>query len=197
MVGEDVGGLLAYWVAATAPDLASKIVSISGYPTPGVGTDDFDKPLDVRAVRRDAEKECAKFAHLKGPAFVSAMEDVLGEYWPELVDMDRTVARSSPKAVGEYLYEMRIADLRRQAATLKVPVLLVCPYNTETNAPQEFAARWFERVGHMIPNHRVMAYALCGEVNVLQGHSPLLSDMDTFLRSGVRGLIAPPVRPPA
>lgn len=137
LVGFSFGGVLALWMASTAPELFGKIVDINGVPFEAT----LENPtLNVDSFKRESEKIYHKIMtvspqriaykdsvrHTKqdwqtGFEFLKSMVDD-SEKIVEVLDWDTV---SDLKATGLMLYEMDTLDLRNAVANIRSPILLL------------------------------------------------------------------------
>lgn len=120
IIGHSLGGFLAYWLAATEPDLIGPTIVVDSGAALGTGDHDTDAATarQLRAMWRDASD--AQFAQQVHDIF-GAMAARPERLAPLLDD----VARSDRRAVGDAIYEQFTTDLRPLLAGIRAPVLVV------------------------------------------------------------------------
>jgi pimeloyl-ACP methyl ester carboxylesterase len=120
VVGHSLGGFVAYWLAATEPDLIGPTIIVDSGAALGSGDHDTDEATarQLRAMWRDASD--AQFAQ--------QVHDIFGPMAarPErLAPLLDDVARSDRRALGDAIYEQFTTDLRPLLAGIRAPVLVV------------------------------------------------------------------------
>lgn len=125
IVGHSLGGFLALWIAAAAPELTGPIVSVDGLPfLPAL----LNPAATAAAGLEDAERMRKLYASL-GPAQMEAMArmaltQMISE--PKNIEMATAWAAKSDSAfVGQAVYDLMATDLRGEMAEIRTPVLLV------------------------------------------------------------------------
>lgn len=157
LVGHSLGGLLSYWVAATAPDAVGPVIAVDGVPfysavrNPRM-TADSAETWAVR--RRDRIQNSGPLQqNIQNRLYLTGM----------ITDRDHferiaTVnSRSDQRTVGQGMYELLTTDLRDIIGEIKSPVLLI---GTSGSSPSDEhretkEARYREQVAP-IPTHRVV-----------------------------------------
>lgn len=128
LIGHSLGGTLALLFATAHSDLISGIITVDGLPVfPGTENMPTNRrgEMGVKARARVATSSPEAFAeqqmeYAKTDAVMH--EDMADQLAPML-------ARSDPEAVAQYLGEDLTLDFRAALPDIKVPVLLVTPYN--------------------------------------------------------------------
>lgn len=148
VIGHSLGGFLAFWVAATAPDAVGPVVIADASPNMFADAD----PRDV----------AKSFAHWRGLAptqFPIAVAQYFGAMAADRKLLDpviAAVARSDRRVFVDALEEMATTDLRKQMAAIKAPVLVVIADGSKAFAQQVTAqiAPIKEHAMTMLPNTR-------------------------------------------
>lgn len=158
IVGHSLGGFLALWVAATAPDLVGRVVSVDGVPFLPALIDTAATPQKSRA----QAEQMRIFAGTMTPdqlAMQAAMalkqqsrdtaNAALGAKW----------GRASDGAtMGRAIAEMLTTDLRPQMARIKAPLLLIAAGDGMAPERQEVViARYTSQVSSVLLHRVVMA----------------------------------------
>ncbi len=128
LIGHSLGGTLALLFATTHSDLIGGIVTVDGLPVfPGTENmpSEHRGDMGVQARARVDTSSPGAFAkqqmdYAKSSAVMH--EDMADQLAPML-------ARSDPEAVAQYLGEDLTLDFRAALPQVKVPVLLITPYN--------------------------------------------------------------------
>jgi N-formylmaleamate deformylase len=118
IVGHSMGGFIAYWLAATAPDLIGGVIVVDAGPA-------------LAADAADPET-----AHLLRNAWAQAGDDVLPDqvraaYTSMVTDPKKiepfieAITKSDRQTMGDAIFELVTTDLRDKMASIRAPLLLV------------------------------------------------------------------------
>ncbi len=127
IVGHSLGGFLALWVAASAPELVGAVVAVDGVP--------FLPALQQPTATAEAMKEPAEqlrrfLGALDAAAFAAQNKMTLRMMVRDTKHADRLAemtSKSEPAAVARAMSELMTIDLRGQMSKIKVPVLAMIP----------------------------------------------------------------------
>ena len=116
IVGHSMGGFIAYWLAATAPDLIGGVIVIDAGPA--LGDNDPETAHTLRNMWAQAGD--AELVDQVRAAYSSMTTDPkrIEPYLP-------AIAKSDRHAIGDAIYELVKTDLRDKVAAIKAPFLLV------------------------------------------------------------------------
>jgi pimeloyl-ACP methyl ester carboxylesterase len=116
IVGHSMGGFIAYWLAATAPDLIGGVIVIDAGPA--LGDNDPETAHNLRNMWAQAGD--AELVDQVRVAYSSMTTDPkrIEPYLP-------AIAKSDRHAIGDAIYELVKTDLRDKIAAIKAPFLLV------------------------------------------------------------------------
>lgn len=125
MVGHSMGGFLSMWIAATAPDLTGKVVSVDGLPyfpaimMPNI-TPEMAKSMAANMGQMMASMdEAARKAQQKMiVASMVANTSMHGK-------VEKMGDESNSKMTGQAYSEMYTTDIREEMKQVKVPVLVL------------------------------------------------------------------------
>ena len=128
LIGHSLGGTLALLFATAHSDLISGIVTVDGLPVfPGTENMPTERRGDM------AIKERAKMDTAGADGFASQQMDFMkteGVMHDEMAEqLGQMLAKSDRLATAQYLGEDLTLDFRAQLPNIKVPVLLVTPFN--------------------------------------------------------------------
>jgi N-formylmaleamate deformylase len=125
IVGHSLGGFLAFWIAATAPDLVGPVVAVDGVPYLMALGDTTMTPDKARPQAQAAAAIYASFSPrqvemqtrmgMRALANDSATWE-LGARW---------AGASDPATAGRAIAEMMTTDIRADVAAIRSPVLLM------------------------------------------------------------------------
>jgi N-formylmaleamate deformylase len=142
IVGHSLGGFLAFWLAATEPDLVGAVIAVDGLPyAPAVMGTMTDEQLDQMAkfIGSQTAEQFAMSTRLSMGMMITRKDD--------LERMAAAAVKSDPATVGRAMREMMSTDLRAEVAKIKVPVLLVGAGTAEEAYAKQIAA---------IPRHQLV-----------------------------------------
>jgi pimeloyl-ACP methyl ester carboxylesterase len=181
LVGHSLGGFLAFWVAATAPDRVGAVVAVDGVPfLPAL----FKDNATAENSRAGADRVRASVAGLSSEQFAAQNHATLVAWIKDPKQVERVAARSAksdPTAVAEAMFELMTTDLRPIVATLTVPALLVAASGDEPDTTAVIA-RYESQIASM-PHHRTVA-APTRHFVMLDDAAFLHAQMDAFLSQG-------------
>jgi N-formylmaleamate deformylase len=182
IVGHSLGGFIAYWVAATAPDVAGPIIAIDGMP---YLADLFKPGATVQTVRPKAELLKKQMSSLTREQFVAQNRAFLTHTITAPEDVEHVAKdseRSSPVAVAQAMYELMTTDLRDVAASITSPTLLIASGASVKNAAEkEELLAHYERQLAKIQNHRVVLVEHARHFAMLDAPKFVYAEMESFL----------------
>ena len=125
MIGHSLGGMMAFWVAETAPAEVGPIISVDGVPF-------FPALMDPAATREStrpmAEQYRSMYAGLTAEQFIDNYRQFLSMMITASSNVDQVASlggKSDPKAVGQAFYDLFTTDLRSGLKSIQAPVLLI------------------------------------------------------------------------
>jgi N-formylmaleamate deformylase len=188
LVGHSLGGFVALWVAATAPDIAGPVVSIDGVPfLPALA----DPSATTDSAAPQARQLSALYASLSPEqlgmqsrmAFAAMMSDAT-----KVDTATRWAAASDPKTAAAAIGELMTTDLRDAVAAIRTPVLLVPALKAfaalpdgEARAREAYAAQM-----KRVPVHEIVPAPGALHFVMFDDLPSLLETMDTFLARASR-----------
>lgn len=181
LVGHSLGAFLAFWVAATAPELVGPIIAVDGVPyLPGLG--------DTSMTPAKANAQAAQFSAMAA-TFTS---EQLGM---QVAMVLRTQSRDSSHSamgarwgrasdgatMGRAMAEMFTTDLRADVAAIRTPVLLIASgFDVTDDRRERVLARYAAQVSR-IRDRRVVMARNARHFVMLDDPQYLYSVMDEFL----------------
>jgi N-formylmaleamate deformylase len=125
IIGHSLGGMMAFWVAETAPAEVGPIIAVDGLP--------FFSALRNPAATREsmipqAEQLRSMYAGLPPEQFIASYHGVLAMMITASSNVDKVASlgdKSDPKAVGQAFYDLVTTDLRPNLKSIQAPVLLL------------------------------------------------------------------------
>jgi N-formylmaleamate deformylase len=182
VVGHSLGGFLALWVAATAPDRVAGVVTVDGVPFLSALMDPTTTP---DAIGPHAAAIRDRMAALTPDAFAAQNRSALTAMITEPAAVDRiarTSGRSDPAAVGAAVHEIMTTDLRAAVAAIRAPTLMVAAgaLAPDGDAGRELAARYEAQVA-AIADHRVVVAARARHFVMLDDPAFFHAELDRLL----------------
>jgi pimeloyl-ACP methyl ester carboxylesterase len=116
IVGHSLGGFIAYWLAATAPELVGGLVVVDAGPA--LSDTDEDTAKELRSLWTAADDD--DFENQIKNVFDGMISDP-----KKLAPYMAAVAKSDRYAVGNAIYEVVTTDLRDDVSKIHAPVLVV------------------------------------------------------------------------
>jgi pimeloyl-ACP methyl ester carboxylesterase len=183
VVGHSMGGLLALWVAATAPDEIGPVVSVDGVPFLPALHNPGATPDSVRAQAEQLQKlyetmTPAQLGLQSRMAFAGMISD------PKRVDeATNWAAASHPVTAGAMIGAMLTTDIRADVAAIHSPVLLVGAAKALEKMPggSASALQTYEAQVRRIPRHEVVLATGALHFVMFDDLPFLLKAMDRFL----------------
>jgi N-formylmaleamate deformylase len=134
IIGHSLGGMMAFWVAQTAPADVGPIISVDGVPF-------YSALMDPAATRESvtpkAEQLRSMYADLPASQFVANNHQFLAMMITASSNVDFVASlgdKSDAKAVGQAFYDLVTTDLRPGLKAIQTPVLLI---GADPGAPDE------------------------------------------------------------
>lgn len=125
VIGHSLGGFLAFWIAATAPDLVGGVIAVDGVPfLPALGNP-AATPETTAAMAKQMQ---TIYASLSQEQLIAQSRMAMTTMMTAPADVDRAmtwVARSDAATAGRAVAEMMLTDLRTDVAKITAPVLLI------------------------------------------------------------------------
>jgi N-formylmaleamate deformylase len=125
VIGHSLGGFMAYWLAASEPDLFGAIVAVDGVPfLPAL----MNPAATVESAKPQAEAMAKMIGDADAAAFAANLRSYLSTQIREPADVERVLASSvktDPHAEAQALVELMTTDLRPQLSKIKKPNLLI------------------------------------------------------------------------
>jgi len=181
LIGHSLGGFLAFWIAATAPDAVGPVVAVDGLPfAPAV----MDSGVTADSVRAGATAMRSMVAKQSQAEFARQNRMFLAQMITAAADLDevaRASGRSDPAAVGGAVFDLMTTDLRPLVGAIRVPVLLIAAGD---GMDPQTRARYEEQV-RAVPTHRVVVAEHAKHFVMLDDRAFFFRELDAFLASAV------------
>ena len=116
VIGHSMGGFIAYWLAATAPDLIGGVVVVDAGPA--LADNDVETANSLRNMWAQAGDD--ELPQQVRNAYTSMTTD------PKRIEPYlAAIAKSDRQTMGDAIYELVTTDLRDKIASISAPLLLV------------------------------------------------------------------------
>lgn len=182
LVGHSLGGFLAFWTAATAPELVGAVIAVDGVPyLAALG----DTTMTPDRARPQADGMRAMFSAMSSEALGMQTRLAMSQQARDTVWHARGAdwgATSDPATAGRAVAEMMTTDLRDDVARITTPVLLVMAAGALPPELRPAVLASYENQVARIPDARV-------EVAEDARHFVMLDEPD-FLHRTIRGFLA-------
>ena len=157
IIGHSLGGFLAYWIAATAPQKVGPVIAVDGLPfLPQL----FNPAATAESMKPMAEQFRAMTSSQSTEAFAASNRRALEGMITDTKNVDAVEAtskKSDPKSVAEATYEMLTVDLRPLMKDIRTPVLLLGAGSDMTDPAKRAAGEAvYKQQVASIPNHKVV-----------------------------------------
>jgi N-formylmaleamate deformylase len=176
IVGHSLGGFIAYWLAASEPELVGAAIVVDSGAALG---DDPDTRASAGAQVRDMWKLASddQYHELVHSIFgsMATRRDRLAPFLDDIAKSDRG-------ALGDAIYELYTTDVRDQLPSIHVPVLAVLADGTEQDS--------FRRQAERVPQHTVVVVPSAGHFVMIDEPEQFDTAIDQFLASHAGGPVA-------
>lgn len=181
VIGHSLGGFLAYWLAATAPDRVGPVVAVDGLPfLPAL----FSPDATAASARPQAEQFRALFSAMDHAAYVAGLRQGVGIQATGEANQAQVVAwcsPSDPAFVGNAMAELMTTDLRGPSKDIRSPVLLLGALGGVPQAMQASVRALYDSQVAAIPDHQVLFLENSRHFVMLDDPGSLFSALDAFL----------------
>jgi pimeloyl-ACP methyl ester carboxylesterase len=188
IVGHSLGAVVAYWVAATAPQTVGPVVAVDGVPfLPAL----MNPATTVDAMRPQAEAmramlESASAEQRDRQSAVSLSSMITDPAQVELAR--RWAASSDPHTSSQLMMELMTTDLRSEMPKIQAPLLLIAAgglFAAQPAARVEME-RAYERQVAGVSNHKTIVATGARHFIMLDDLPFLVSAISEFLGSPAR-----------
>jgi len=166
VIGHSLGGFLAYWIAATEPDLVGPVVAVDAVPAIGA----FPGAAESGAQMRDGWKKMSadEFAAATRQFFGTMANDPI-KLQPLLAD----ILRSDQRAMADAFYELFSTDIRADLPNIQAPVLAIL-------ADSPYQKLIGEQLGP-VPQHEVVTIPHTKHIVMFDDPAGFFRALDGFL----------------
>ena len=181
IVGHSLGGFLAFWIGATAPDLAGGIVAVDGVPfLPALG----NASASVESTKGQADQIKALYASFSKEQLVAQSRMGLAAMITTPADLERAlawVAKSDATTTGLAVAEVMANDLRNEVAAISVPTLLIAALGGAPEAMRPSMAKSYTAQVSRIKSARVVMAEKARHFIMFDDPAFLFATLDEFL----------------
>jgi pimeloyl-ACP methyl ester carboxylesterase len=139
VIGHSMGGFIAYWLAASAPDVVGGIVVVDAGPALADADD-----TDARRLRN----MWAQSGDDELPVQIKTIYSWMTRKPERLAPFFDAIAKSDRQTIGDSIYELVTTDVRDQLTAIKVPALIVLADGSLQNS--------YRAMVRSIPDHEVV-----------------------------------------
>lgn len=171
VIGHSLGGFLAYWLAATEPELVGPIIAVDAFPAIGA----------MPAGDAGAADQRDRWKQMPADEFAASMRQFFATMAEDPARIEPVIAqvlRSDQRAIADAFYELFAVDLRAQLPRITRPVLAIVadsPY-------QRFIAEQLAAV----PHHEVIPIPHTRHMVMLDDPAGFERALDRFLAAHPR-----------
>jgi pimeloyl-ACP methyl ester carboxylesterase len=183
VIGHSLGGMMAFWVAETAPADVGPIIAVDGVPF-------FSALMNPAATsestRANAEQLRSMYDALPPEKFIENNHQFLGMMVTASSNVDFVASlgdKSNPKAVGQAFYDLVTTDLRPNLKSIRSPVLLIgsdamaSGEEAKTKTHEAYAAQVAT-----VPHHKLVFAHNARHFIQLDDPAFFYSQIDSFLK---------------
>jgi N-formylmaleamate deformylase len=168
IVGHSMGGFIAYWLAATAPDLIGGVVVVDAGPALAADAADPETAFSLRNAWAQAGDD--ELPDQVRVAYTSMVSDP-----KEIEPYLEAITKSDRQTMGDAIYELVTTDLRDKVASIRAPLLLVL---ADGGYQQMYRA-----MVKPIPHHEIVVIAKAKHFVMLDDPKAFYAQIDQFLEA--------------
>ena len=168
IVGHSMGGFIAYWLAATAPDLIGGVIVVDAGPALAADAADPETAFLLRNMWAQAgDDELPDQVRMAYSGMVSDPKEIE----PYLA----AITKSDRQAMGDAIYELVTTDLRDKLGDIRAPLLLVLA----DGGYQQM----YKTMVKPIPDHATVVLAKTKHFVMLDDPAAFDAQLDQFLKA--------------
>ncbi len=169
IIGHSMGGMIAYWLAASDPDLVGPTIVVDSGAA--LGSDPSTRKSEGANVR-DMWKKAGDEQYIQQVRGIfgsmAVHRDRLSKYLDEIQKSDRG-------AIGDAVYELYTTDVRDQLPHIKQPVLAILADGSSQET--------FKTHASSVPNHSVVVVPNSGHFVMIDDPEHFDAAIDGFLKT--------------
>ncbi len=184
IVGHSVGGFMAFWLGATAPEKVGPIIAVDGVPY-------FAALMNPSATPESVQPQAEAFRNMykmqTREQFATQNRQYLSMMITDPKDIEKVTelsSKSDPKTVGQASYEMMTIDLREKVKAIRTPVLLLGSTSLIPDPDRKKSAetKYRSQVA-AIPRHKVVFAPRARHFIQLDEPEFFIREVESFLRT--------------
>ena len=184
IVGHSLGGFMAFWLGATAPDKVGPIIAVDGVP---YYTALINPKATPESVQQQAEAMRKMYKNLTQEQFALQNQQFLSMMITDTNDLKKIAVssgKSEPEAVAQAFYEMMTIDLRMKVKAIRTPVLLMGSTAMMTNPEmkKQTQKNYMSQV-EAIPRHKVVFATKARHFIQIDEPEFFFREVESFLRT--------------
>ncbi|HEY1816292.1 MAG TPA: alpha/beta hydrolase [Kofleriaceae bacterium] len=168
IVGHSMGGFIAYWLAATAPDLIGGVIVVDAGPALAADASDQETAQVLRNAWAQAGDD--ELPDQVRTAYTSMVSDP-----KEIEPFLAAITKSDRQTMGDAIYELVTTDLRDKIAAIHAPLLLVLA----DGGYQQM----YRTMVKSIPDHEIVVIAKTKHFVMLDDPAAFDATLDKFLKA--------------
>lgn len=181
VIGHSLGGFMAFWIAATAPDLVGGVVAVDGVPfLPALG----NPAATAETMTAPSQQMASIYASLSPEQLVAQSRMAVTSMITAPADVERAmawVAQSDARTAGIAMAEMMTTDLRSTIARITAPVLLIGASGAAPEAMRPMMQKAYEAQVAQLPSARVKMAVNARHFIMFDDPQLLFASIDEFL----------------
>jgi pimeloyl-ACP methyl ester carboxylesterase len=190
IAGHSLGGFLALWIAASAPEMPSRVVAVDGVPFLSAL---MNPEATAESSRSGAEKMRAMYASMDSSQLAAISNMALSAMISDKKNVEVALEwarRSDPAFVGQAVYDLMTTDLRDQMDKVRVPMLMIGAAKAFAADQERLAAvrAAYERQIAGVKDHKLEMDPDALHFIMIDDPEFLLGAVDRFLTEGPRGV---------
>lgn len=180
VVGHSLGGFLAFWIAAAAPDLIGGVIAVDGVPfLPALA----NPKATAESLAPQAKQMAALYASMTPDQLMAQSRLAMAAMITAPADVETAmtwVAKSDASTAGIAIAELSSTDLREEIARISAPVLLIAAIGAMPEPMRPMAEQSYRAQIARLPSARVKM-AMTRHFIMLDDPAFLFAAIDEFL----------------
>jgi len=156
IIGHSLGGMMAFWVAETAPGDVGPVIAVDGLPFYAAV---LNPSATADSIVPMADRLRLMYADMPADQFIPANHRFLSSMITSQDNVDKVASlgdKSNPKAVGQAFYDLMTTDLRPALKNVRAPVLLIGAEMATNEVVRARIEKAYASQIETIPNHKLV-----------------------------------------
>jgi N-formylmaleamate deformylase len=183
VIGHSLGGFMAFWIAATAPDLVGGVIAVDGVPfLPALG----NPSATADSAAAQAKQIASIYASLTPAQLIAQSRMSMTMMITAPADVETAmawVAKSDAATAGIAVAELSTTDLRQVIAKITAPVLLIGALGSAPEPMRETFEKAYHAQVARLPGARVKMAPKARHFIMFDDPAFLFAAVDEFLSS--------------